>query len=75
MSSEYKIGSYQVGQQCGVKYSEETKEDCFYYREEKQMGATIPCCSKHSGLGNCPCENCDKYLSKADAYRIVEENR
>ena len=38
------------------------------------MGATIPCCTKHFGLGCCPCKNCNKYISKEEAYRIVQRN-
>ena len=38
MSDEYKIGSYRTGQRCGIDHNKETKEDCFYYHEEKQMG-------------------------------------
>lgn len=51
----------------------EKKEDCFYYIEEEDMGAMIPCCKKRSQIGDCPCEHCEDYISGSDAYRIVEE--
>jgi len=47
------------------------KEKCYFYSEFHDMGASIPCCSLHDGLGVCPCEDCDKFLSRADAFDIV----
>ena len=35
------------------------------------MGASIPCCGLNEGLGNCPCEDCDKFLSRDNAFDIV----
>ena len=35
------------------------------------MGASIPCCGLNEGLGNCPCEECNKFLTKSDAFDIV----
>jgi len=46
-------------------------EKCYFYSEYHDMGASIPCCSLHDGLGVCPCEDCDKFLSRADAFDIV----
>ena len=51
------------------------KRIAFIIMKKNKWGATIPCCVKNYGIGNCPCENCNQYLSKSDAYRIVEENR
>ena len=51
------------------------KENCFYYFEEHDMGAHIPCCKINQGLGNCPCENCDSYLSRNNAYKLMEEQQ
>lgn len=51
------------------------KEDCYFYHEEPQMGATIPTCSYHNkGLGDCPCEECKKYISRSDVYKMVKES-
>jgi hypothetical protein len=50
-----------------------TREDCYFYFEEHDMGARIPCCTRHEGLGNCPCDGCEKYLTKADAARIINK--
>jgi len=35
------------------------------------MGASIPCCGLNEGLGNCHCEECDKFLTRSDAFDIV----
>lgn len=59
---------------CGCQPSP-YKEECYFYSEEHDMGASIPCCSFRGGLGNCPCENCKSYLSEQAAYRIVRAVR
>lgn len=50
------------------------QEDCFYYQEERAMEGRIPCCKLHHGLGNCPCENCEKFISEAEARDIVRNH-
>ena len=49
------------------------KRDCYFYSEYADMGAHIPCCDNHKGLGNCPCEECTDFLSKNDADKAVRE--
>ena len=56
---------------CGVPYQKPYREDCYFYHAEPSMGGCISCCSLHKGLGNCPCENCAKFLSKSDAFKII----
>lgn len=56
------------------------KEDCFFYYEAQDMSASVPNCSKKGKMfGDCPCFNsdCDSYISKKDAYKLVvnEVNR
>ena len=58
----------------GVNYKNPYREDCYFYHSEPSMGGHISCCKLHRGLGNCPCENCDKYLSKSYAFNIVIEH-
>ena len=49
------------------------KTDCYFYHEEPDMGAHIPCCNyKNFGYGICPCKECEHYLSKTDAYRLIK---
>ena len=48
------------------------KTDCYYYHEEQDMGAHIPTCNRYCRLGYCPCEACDKYLSKGKADDILK---
>lgn len=57
---------------CSENFRKE-KTDCYFYEEEKDMGATVPCCSYYGGYGNCPCENCEKHFSKKDAYKIIRD--
>ena len=49
------------------------KRECYFYSEFCDMGALIPCCDLCGDLGVCPCveEECDKFLDKADAHKIV----
>lgn len=59
---------------CGIQMPKKYKEDCYFYCEEHQMGATIPYCSYHNGgLGYCPCDNCDKFISRADVYKSAKD--
>ena len=54
--------------------SEKYKDDCYYYEEVQDMGARIPCCTKHKyELGVCPCDICKEYISKADARKIIDQ--
>jgi hypothetical protein len=47
------------------------KTNCFNYFEWQDMGACVPCCSLRSNPGDCPCDKCDKFLSKTDARKII----
>lgn len=50
------------------------KTDCYFYDEEHDMGATIPICSYcGKGLGDCSCDDCEKYISKSDVYKLAVE--
>ena len=51
------------------------KENCFYYFEEQDMGAHIPCCRLTTGVGDCPCDHCGDYISKRAAYKLVREKQ
>lgn len=52
------------------------KTDCYFYFEHCDMGANISCCSNHFfNLGYCPCEECNNYLSKANADKAIKRNR
>ena len=68
MASEYKQSNYMLGGaidgMCNSFTGSKRREDCKYYQEEKHMGATIPCCVKNSGLGNCPCEDCNEFKKR-----------
>ena len=77
--SKIKAGAYPstrwpVG--CSVVSQTARRVDCYYYSEEAMMGAHVPCCGKHPGLGNCPCSNdCEFYLSRAKAAAIINAAR
>lgn len=59
---------------CGCSYVNPYRADCYYHYEEHQMGATIDCCFKKGKcLGDCPCEGCDSYISKAEVSKIIAE--
>lgn len=54
-------------------FSELTKkENCYFYQEVRDMGATIPTCNYYAKLGHCPCEDCKKYISKSTVFEMVK---
>lgn len=59
---------------CGCEPSP-YKEDCYFYGEMHDMGATIRYCSREEiKWGYCPCDKCDKYLSKTGATEIIRKH-
>ena len=58
-------------------------EDCYWYYEEKDMGARIPFCKLRKGIdpiGLADCENCENYHSKykptnADKIRAMSDEK
>lgn len=61
---------------CGLDFNQPRyKEDCYFYRETKDMGATIRYCTQSKiKWGYCPCEKCDKYISNIDADKIIRKH-
>lgn len=49
------------------------KENCHFYTEYQDMGARIPCCTRYTQLGKCPCDNCDRFLDNVDAQKIIKK--
>ena len=61
---------------CGLDFSTpKYKEDCYFYEEAHDMGATIRYCTQPEEIkwGYCPCEGCDKYLSNKEVSKIIRE--
>lgn len=50
------------------------REDCYYYTEDMDMGAIIKTCLLQGTFGSCPCNGCDKFISKYDVFKIVKEH-
>lgn len=49
------------------------KKDCFWYSPERDMSATIDCCTL-SETYTCPCEeDCDWYIANKDAKKLVAQ--
>lgn len=49
------------------------KKDCFWYSPERDMSATIDCCTL-SETYTCPCEeDCDWYITNKDAKKLVAQ--
>lgn len=69
---KYPCGQYQTCG-CGLDFNQSKyKEDCYFYGETKDMGATIRYCTQSEiKWGYCPCEECDKYISNAEASKII----
>lgn len=49
------------------------RKDCYHYYEYQDMCAHIPCCRLYHVLGKCPCDDCDKFFSNADAHNVVKK--
>lgn len=57
---------------CGCSMQRTEKRDCFFYHEEKDMGATVPCCSYFNTYSECPCDGCKKYIEMSKVFSIVK---
>ena len=70
---QYPYVSYYGRCNCGCYIENNRKEDCYFYVEDHDMGATIPwCCKKHCVIESC--EGCSFYISKSDADKIINEH-
>ena len=58
---------------CGWRdWRDDLRTDCFFYTEDKDMGATIPwCTSKKTVCGLQQCNGCQDFISKAEVRDIV----
>lgn len=65
---QYPVFVYGCG--CGIDRKEKT--DCYFYREDHDMGATVPYCLYHGGYGNCSCNGCNKYFPSRKAFGIIK---
>ena len=62
---------------CGCGYHSDYKDDCYFYKEEHDMGARIPWCGyevrcEFRPLNECP-KDCPNYISKSEAFSIVSK--
>ena len=76
-SAPVPVPSYPVGYYgCGLSSeSPEYKEDCYFYGETHDMGATVRFCTRGEiEWGHCPCEKCDRFLSKEEADKIIRSS-
>ena len=49
-------------------------EECYFYWEDHDMGATIPNCTyANHDYGVCPCEGCTHILTKSKAREILTQ--
>lgn len=49
------------------------KNLCYFYHEERDMCAIIPTCNYYGQLGYCPCEDCNKYVPRGEAYGMIKK--
>lgn len=54
---------------------QELREDCYFYYESKEMGATVPNCSyANYEYGFCPCsKECKYHISRTEVHKIIKE--
>lgn len=67
----YPVTSHSYG--CGLNFEPtKYKEDCYFYGETRDMGAIIRFCTREKiEWGHCPCEKCDRFLSKEEVDRVA----
>ena len=46
-------------------------EDCYHYYEDVDMHALVPNCMLAKNYGECPCDNCNKYITRKEVAEIV----
>lgn len=53
------------------------QEDCYYFSEEQDMSAHIPCCDRIPGIEGYEPKNCNKdcryYISRSKARELIDE--
>lgn len=53
------------------------QEDCYYFSEEQDMGAHIPCCDRIPGIEGYEPKNCNKdcpyYISRSKARELIDK--
>lgn len=53
------------------------QRDCYYFSEEQDMGAHIPCCDRISGIEGYEPKNCNKdcpyYISRSKARDLIDK--
>ena len=47
------------------------KTDCYHYYESQEMNAYVPNCVLETEYGYCPCHECNRYISRKEARKIV----
>ena len=57
------------------KHKTVIRRTCFFFWEDHDMGATIPNCKFGKSYGDCPCEGCEKYVSRGEAMEIVMKSK
>ena len=66
--------TYKCG--CGINdWRDDFRTDCYFYAEDKDMGATIPwCCKLHKVIEPRDCgKDCKFFISKHDVNEMVNE--
>ena len=53
------------------------QRDCYYFSEEQDMGAHIPCCDRIPGFDGYEPKNCNKdcpyYISRSKARELIDK--
>lgn len=58
---------------CQCEMERKTKENCYWYHEEQDMGAHIPYCSKRDLFPLEDCGDCSEYIDKRRKLKITVE--
>ena len=58
---------------CQCETERKTKESCYWYGEEPDMGAHIPFCSKNGIFPLEDCGDCSEYIDRRRKLKITVE--
>jgi len=50
-----------------------TNNDCYYYYDDHDMGATIPCCRLIDEYVALSCKDCPHYITQKEVDKIIIE--
>ena len=72
IANQYYIAGCDLAHTDSKKWYEKHNTDCYFYSEEQDMHASIPCCGYHHYFyEDFDCSGCHAYVMKATVSKLV----